>query len=241
MKLTQHNVMNMVHHIFQSVEAYFAQAKEGRYLSMEARLAKAECLLAEIAEKSKKAYAMLKYLSRLTRRPPQDAISMRSKVSLKKIWRQILLELGRNHAADSLQFIDRIPQGFPLIVCQRDAFRQILCHILENALEHCPPSGKLVIRAELSISKDEKQKAVITIADNGPGIDEQDLNRIFKPFYSGKKSKKGNGLGLFVAEELARANGGSISVSSFEGFGTTFTLEFPIAMSSYDKLTVRQV
>ena len=70
---------------------------------------------------------------------------------------------------------------------------------------------------------------MITLSDTGPGIPKDQLPYIFHPFFTTKAEGQGNGLGLYLTKELVRKNGGRITVSSFEGSGTTFTLEFPLA------------
>ena len=67
------------------------------------------------------------------------------------------------------------------------------------------------------------------IADTGPGIPPETLQRLFTPFFTTKGEGKGTGLGLFVIKRLVERNEGTISVDSTVGVGTTFSLEFPVA------------
>jgi len=63
---------------------------------------------------------------------------------------------------------------------------------------------------------------LIQISDSGVGISEEDLSRIFEPFFS--TGKKGTGLGLWVTQDIVRQHGGRIDVNSFKGRGTTFSI-----------------
>ena len=65
------------------------------------------------------------------------------------------------------------------------------------------------------------------VADNGPGMENQDLSRIFEPFYTTKEPGKGTGLGLSIAYTIVKEHDGRIDVSSSRGEGTRFTIRFP--------------
>ena len=75
-------------------------------------------------------------------------------------------------------------------------------------------------------SEDERFFSV-TIADDGGGIPEEDLNRVFEPFFSTKTSRGGTGLGLSITSGLVQDLGGEISVRSTVGKGTGFTVKLP--------------
>ena len=70
---------------------------------------------------------------------------------------------------------------------------------------------------------------MITLSDTGPGILQEHLRRLYHPFFTTKPEGIGDGLGLYLARELVLKNKGRITASSFEGSGTTFTLEFPVS------------
>jgi signal transduction histidine kinase len=68
----------------------------------------------------------------------------------------------------------------------------------------------------------------VEVADTGPGIPQDHLDRIFDPFFTTKGAKKGTGLGLSVTYGIVQEHGGAIDVKSQPGAGTRFTLEFPL-------------
>ena len=74
----------------------------------------------------------------------------------------------------------------------------------------------------------------ITIKDTGCGISEQDLCRIFDPFFTSKEVGKGTGLGLSVSHGIVKAHGGAIQVQSEVGRGTVFSIHLPLSDSAAD-------
>jgi signal transduction histidine kinase len=95
-----------------------------------------------------------------------------------------------------------------------------LTNLVTNAIQAMPNGGQLTITGS---STDEN--ALISIRDTGSGITTENLNKIFTPLYTTKS--KGMGLGLAVAERLAKAHGGTITVDSQVDNGTTFTIKIP--------------
>ncbi len=100
----------------------------------------------------------------------------------------------------------------------------VLEQLLKNALEHSAP-GKTVSVA----FKHEAGKCLIEVADQGRGIEPQNLSKVFVPFYTTKE--RGSGLGLAVCKKIMRDHRGDIQVSSQPGRGSTFTLVFPGAFA----------
>jgi len=101
------------------------------------------------------------------------------------------------------------------------ALNRIHRNLLTNAFQATPPRGRVVIR---TIRHNED--AIVEIADTGSGIAAERLNTIFDDYYTTKK--QGLGLGLALSKKLVEQLGGTISVTSQVGVGTTFTLRFPI-------------
>jgi signal transduction histidine kinase len=113
--------------------------------------------------------------------------------------------------------------GVPAVAMPPDAFKQVLLNLVQNAREVMPETG--TVRLVLSLQRD---RAVIDVADEGPGIPRDRLDRIFDPFYSTKAEVSGVGLGLFVAQGLVTRSGGTLSVQNREGSGAVFRIELPL-------------
>ena len=111
-----------------------------------------------------------------------------------------------------------------IIRCDMEWTREAVGNIVKNALDHTKAGGMI------QISWDETPLMFrISVSDNGDGIDEEDIHHIFKRFYRSKKSldTQGIGLGLPLAKSIVEGQGGTISVQSEIGAGTTFVLSFP--------------
>src|SRR6266498_1835950 len=112
----------------------------------------------------------------------------------------------------------------PLVTADRDSLRSILTNLLINAVQAIDGEGGDVA-IKLSADK-ESQLARIEIADTGPGIAAEDVAKVFEPYYSTKET--GTGLGLAIVRKALEDHGGSISVTSKKGEGTTFTITLPL-------------
>jgi signal transduction histidine kinase len=99
---------------------------------------------------------------------------------------------------------------------------EALINILKNCIEHTPDQGELTISFE-----ENPLYTVITIADSGPGIDQDELPYIFNRFYKGKNSPEGHiGIGLAMAQKIIAKQGGDITVKSEKDRGSKFTIKF---------------
>jgi signal transduction histidine kinase len=107
-----------------------------------------------------------------------------------------------------------------VIVTDGDRVLQIIVNLLSNAFRWTPEGGRIDV--ELSA---ENGSVSVAVADTGPGIDEEERERIFRPFWS--RDGGGTGLGLAIARELAVALGGRLVLDSTPGQGSRFVLVLP--------------
>jgi len=117
---------------------------------------------------------------------------------------------------------DYDPQ-LPEIKIDPDQIRQVFLNLINNAGDAISGSGTITI----STSSD-KDHIRIAVTDNGKGMNYDQIQKIFTPFYTTKESGKGTGLGLSVSLSIVRSMGGSIDVQSMPGAGSTFTVLLPI-------------
>lgn len=102
---------------------------------------------------------------------------------------------------------------------------QILYNLLSNAIKYTPDKGIITLKAF-----EENNWVIFQISDNGIGMDQEDIENLFRPFQRGKAAyskEEGSGLGLFITNELVKILDGEISVDSKPQKGSTFTLRFP--------------
>ena len=116
-----------------------------------------------------------------------------------------------------------VEDSFPICV-ERDLLQRALTNLVENALE--AGGSKVEVRTGVSYDSEKREKVVLWIQDSGPGIPEQDLEKIFTPFFTTKKS--GIGLGLTLVQRWVREMGGEIRASNVPEGGARFEILFPV-------------
>jgi signal transduction histidine kinase len=136
------------------------------------------------------------------------------------------LETCRVQASEKNQRLDcHVGLGSRLVYADRARLMQVFSNLLGNALKFTPEGGHIHVRAEL-----EGEGAVrVSVADTGPGIPADDVPHLFDPFWQSKDGAAlGTGLGLAIARGIVEAHGGTISVDSRPGEGSTFTFTLPL-------------
>jgi signal transduction histidine kinase len=109
------------------------------------------------------------------------------------------------------------------VITDPGLLRQIVVNLLSNALDAVDRNGRVEVEARPVADGD----ILITVSDTGHGIAPDDLRRIFEPFYTTKGRGKGTGLGLAICRQLTAALGGTITVESEAGKGSTFFIRLP--------------
>ena len=121
-------------------------------------------------------------------------------------------------------------ETIPPIRGDKEKIGQVIINILSNAVKYTPDGGSITIDTE-----NKGAYAVVSIKDNGIGVPEEDIPRLFERFYRVEKSRTsqtgGTGLGLAIAKEIICAHGGDITVESRVGEGTTMTVAIPFEAS----------
>jgi len=146
--------------------------------------------------------------------------------------------------AKAITLAVEIPGDLPLVWADAEKLHQVLVNVLANALAATPAQGTVTVSAEArAASSDELDRGrrmadamsplVITISvrDTGCGMPEADAQKAFEPFFTTKAIGTGTGLGLFLSREAVLAHGGSLSLESETGRGTTVTMTLPGLMT----------
>jgi PAS domain S-box-containing protein len=113
--------------------------------------------------------------------------------------------------------------NLPRIICHPQQINQVISNLLVNAAHAIEQHGLITVR-----TSHEGSGVVLTVTDTGRGIPTELLNRIFDPFFTTKEVGKGTGLGLSISYDIVQKHGGTISVVSEVGVGTTFTVLLPV-------------
>ena len=119
----------------------------------------------------------------------------------------------------------RLGQNIPHLMGDRGQMEQAVLNLIINAGEAMEGKGRLVISTSFW---NDKSEVMIEVEDTGPGIEPDELNRIFEPFYTKKKKGKGTGLGLSITHGIVQRHGGKITVESQVNKGTKFKIIFPV-------------
>jgi two-component system NtrC family sensor kinase len=130
--------------------------------------------------------------------------------------------------------------GVPLVWADAEKLNQVLVNLLTNALAATAPPGNVHVHVGGRAARSEELEAgqrvapdmspmVVTVAvrDTGVGMPETDVQKAFQPFFTTKEVGKGTGLGLFLSRETVQAHGGTLSLMSEQGRGTTVTITLP--------------
>ncbi len=120
-----------------------------------------------------------------------------------------------------------IPDNLPLIEVDGEQFKRVLINIFDNAFQAMGSSGQIDLNVHFD---NQSNKIFIDIADYGPGLRDEDKERVFLPYFSTKKG--GTGLGLAIANKIVSEHMGTIKVRDNNPKGTIFTIELPI--KAYD-------
>jgi signal transduction histidine kinase len=120
-----------------------------------------------------------------------------------------------------------IPSSLPYVYCDAEHIKRVIINLVDNAKKYSPPGKKISITAE-----EYKNRVVIRIIDEGPGINEGEKDKIFDKFFRGSdpvsKKSRGSGLGLAIAKGIIKAHGGEIWVDTSSEKGSIFSFSVPI-------------
>jgi signal transduction histidine kinase len=150
---------------------------------------------------------------------------------------KMILLISPQSKAKKIDMICRFAPDASRVWLDSEKMKQVFLNLFSNALDFTPEGGRIEIITR-KCGENENSKAVqIEIKDNGEGIEESVIHKIFDPYYTTKHKSdlhKGTGLGLFIAHQNMQDHGGTIDVKSKIGHGTTFVLTLPSNPPSKD-------
>ena len=133
------------------------------------------------------------------------------------------IDLLRNHALNNnIEITTELSDDLPIIASDQSQLQQVFLNLMTNAIDAIGSEGLIEVT-----SREVDSFINVDITDNGPGIPEDKQKKVFDPFFTTKETGKGTGLGLWVSYDIVAKMGGSISVKSEVGKGTTFTVALP--------------
>ena len=141
---------------------------------------------------------------------------------------EVLGFMGKEAEYRSIEVVIDIEDDLPALQTNCGRLQQILLNLINNAFAAVDDGGRIAISARQSAD----DAITIDVEDNGCGMTEYELKRIFEPFYTTRGRQGGTGLGLSITYSLAQELGGSIEVESEPRVGTRFRLTLPLAAAN---------
>lgn len=176
---------------------------------------------AEIAMRSTDRMSVL--IDGLVERARQDVPQTEtSSIDLRRLAEEVVGDFGAPASERSMNLVAVCPRDPVIVDGEPLALRRALANLLANAVRLAPESSTVTVSVEAT-----KNGASVRVSDEGPGIDPHDLERVFDRFWRGPDAGGGSGLGLNIVQRIAERHGGTISVDSTLGKGSTFTLQLP--------------
>ena len=155
----------------------------------------------------------------------------KSNVSINDVVNQTVSILDNQFNLQNISIQINLTGNLPVIWADANQLQQVLINLLVNAADAIGSKGGKIHIVTRADKLNEKDAVLIEVTDSGKGISEENLTKIFEPFYS-TKGQKGTGLGLAIAWGIIGKHNGKIDVISEVGKGTTFTLRLPANQES---------
>ncbi len=207
-----------------------------------------------IHEEAARMSRLVEDLLDLARIDSGQVVMRKTPLNLNEILAATLERLRPQAAAKNITLDSTVP-ALPSITGDGDRLAQVFTNLLDNAVRHTPPNGRVTLsggvarnlprarpfrpgvveRNATTLLSERGDFVEIRISDTGPGIPPEDLARIFERFYQVDKSRKrgqGTGLGLAIIKEIVDAHSGVIHAASQPGAGTTFSVLLPCYTSN---------
>jgi len=145
-----------------------------------------------------------------------------SPVDINKLVLETIALLSYEISKKNIEVIKELSDDIPLIHADEQQISQVFLNLELNAIQAIDEKGTIKI-----VTKRDDPYVKILFEDTGCGIDKENLNKIFEPFYTNKPPNKGTGLGLAICNGIIKQHNGEISVESVKGKGTRFTVSLP--------------
>jgi len=162
----------------------------------------------------------------------QDVLAQESDVN--DIVQQAINSVSHQPSFAQVQIVRNFDSELPHIQADPSQLVQVFVNLLNNSAEAMPQGGTITLETR---RMDHQQSVEIAVRDTGGGIPEENLGKLFNPFFTTKPLGKGTGLGLSIVYGIIKMHRGQISVKSQLGTGTTFTITLPVFFTKQEHIS----
>lgn len=191
-----------------------------------------EELLLEASRESERMMGLINELLDFSKIESGNFDVERDPVHLAGILRRSVKSLQQVASRDEVFLLTAHGSDLPMINGSAEKLTQAIINLVSNSVKFTPQKGVIAVGARLVRGQGDDSSIIVTITDTGVGMSPDDLGRIFEK-YKQSKSKSlrggsGTGLGLYIVKQVIEAHGGSVTVSSLQGIGTSMVLTLPV-------------
>jgi CheY-like chemotaxis protein len=145
--------------------------------------------------------------------------------------------LMKKVSGEQVEVRTRLTEGIPPVFADRGQLEQVLLNLCLNSRDAMPGGGEFLVSTDAVVWDGERVEdsavmpagryVLLSVADNGSGMDDETRKRAFQPYFTTKAPGKGTGLGLSMVYGIVKQNGGFVFLDTRQGEGTTFRIYFP--------------
>ena len=194
---------------------------------------------AAINEEVKRLTSMITEYLDITRLESGATVVRKTPVKVEGILQRLVLLVGPEAAQQDIRLTLKIDASLPVLVADADLLSRAVENLVSNAIKYSPAGTQVTIGAAR-----ERDAIVISVTDQGYGIPEADLARVFEKFYRVPRVEDagvpGTGLGLALVREIAELHGGTATVTSQVNVGSTFALRIPVEAGNRPNSTLER-
>jgi two-component system NtrC family sensor kinase len=158
--------------------------------------------------------------------------------NINKIINELLSILEKHVTFQNIRIKKDLAENLPEFNIDTNQIKSVFNNLAVNAADAMHDGGELTITTRYD---EANRKIIVKVSDTGIGIKEEDLSKIYDPFFTTKETGKGTGLGLSVTYSIVQRHNGTIRVESTVGKGTTFTIEFPVDIGGVGSVNISMI
>jgi two-component system, NtrC family, sensor kinase len=177
--------------------------------------------LEEVVRQTERCRDIVRGLLEFSRQSPSEA----ELVDMNGVVRSTLALISNQALFHNVRLVELLAPDLPRVTAQRSQLEQVCMNLAVNAAQSLVGAGTVTIE---TVHHEDLDQVELRVSDTGRGIEPERINRIFDPFFTTKENGHGTGLGLSIVYGIVTKHGGSISVESEVGAGSTFIIRFPV-------------